>query len=134
VSKCSVWVLGRRLPLLPLLLPRIFTVDPHNLPHEQVLVAVAWCGPAVPAQFIPPFAISPVPPLASPFHPSSTPRADAHEAGDGWWSWWHRVPPCRSRLPSPSVFVVVPPVIHPLSSCSQGWGGWCVIHHRGWLW
>jgi hypothetical protein len=43
-------------------------------------------------------------------------------------------PPCCSRLPSPSVFVVVPPVIHPPSSCSQGWGGWCVVHHRGWLW
>jgi hypothetical protein len=24
---------------------------------------------------------------------------------------------------------VIPPVVHPTSSCSWGWGGWCVVPH-----
>jgi len=62
----------------------------------------------------------------SPFHPRPTPRAVAREAGSGWCGIIHHPPP---SLLLPVVIAAIPPVIHPTSSCSLGWGGWCVIRH-----
>jgi hypothetical protein len=51
-------------------------------------------------------------------------------------------PPCRGRLPSPSspspfpsvvtIVAIVPPVIHPMGSCSWGWG-WVVCRSSPWV-
>jgi hypothetical protein len=62
---------------------------------------------------------------SSSFHPRSTPQAVAREAGAGGVSFVALSPlrcaPC-----------IIPPAIHPTSSGSWGWGGWCVVCGRCW--
>jgi hypothetical protein len=81
----GVRVLGRRLPVL-FLAP---SPDLHNPPHEQVLVAVAWCRTRSRAIGPPLRHLLPRSPPASSFHPLSTPRAVARGARGGWCSPSH---------------------------------------------
>jgi len=83
--------------------------------------------------------------ISTPFHPTS----------NGPWQWWGVLsqwvlvlvlallifpipfthspspvvwpPPPHCLLPIPSVIVIIPPTIHPTSSCSQGWR--CMVCH-----
>jgi hypothetical protein len=125
----GVRVLGRHLPVL-FLAP---SPDLHNPPHKQLLVGLEVGGArrlvllsSSSSSSSSCFPIVPVHPPALLFHPLSTPQAVAHGARGGWCSLSCSplllllllvLFPHRPHFPSS---IVVPPTIHPTSSCSWG--------------
>jgi hypothetical protein len=106
----------RCLVSFPPFIPSSCTCTPYP-PRKQLLTAVVWASPCPPPG---------VPPLSwsSPFPFVSVSL------------------PLRLRLPSPSslspfpsvvtIVAIVPPVIHPMGSCSWGWG-WVVCRSSPWV-
>jgi hypothetical protein len=81
------------------------------------VVAGCWCrgGPGWHVHFVVPLSSSPV---------------VLTRLGTGGGRGGIAFSTCRSRLPSPSVVMVIPPTIHPRAVACGAGGGWCVVRHR----
>jgi hypothetical protein len=136
-----------RLPRLSSCFLRVSSPRPPHLSSRPLV------PPTSPPPSSPPPSRIPSP---SSFHPPSSPRAVAREAGGGrcvvtwrWQRWWWRrrwwciasrplipsplprvAPPCPLCLSS-TLPVIVPPTVHPTSSAREAGGGWCVVHGGG---
>ena len=97
-----------------------FAPNPVSLPPLSTSSFGQSCG----RRLLPLLLVCRSPPPSPPSHRHrSTPRADAREAGGGWFSFRGR---CGCHGPSPPssvgalspLVIVVPPIIHPMRSCS----------------